>query len=421
MKKLTLNYIPEKAYDFIEKSDYKNKDHLYIILNIISKRPSRIKIEAGKERNFMDIPMEYFIEYLSDQNYRKAAFTFLYDNKIIQTDGLYSKEGGKALGYKFEENFISKIKAVELKSDTLKKKIIQKRNEALKQIDKKFNEAKNYYLKNFKIDFNGALNYINNWLDTEVEKLDTLDKDYTKKINTLILKYNAYFIQIQTIKDGDLYFKKNKTNGRIDTNLTCLKSELKEFIELGEKLYQIDIKNSQPFFLGQILKKSEQYKMNPNFKTEVDIYTNTTSSGVFYEKLIDLIYKTHNTLLDRSEVKNLIFCIFYSKNEAYKKEKSIFNKAYPHIHDWIKKQKERKHNELAIWAQKVESDICIDKILPLLNKNDIDAWTIHDAWIIKEDKLKEAYDIIEAEFMKNYGAKPAFDIKNLKDKKLKAY
>ena len=61
--------------------------------------------------------------------------------------------------------------------------------------------------------------------------------------------------------------------------------------------------------------------------------------------------------ITRDEIKNIMFCIFYSKIESYKKEKSIFNKLFPTINDYINKQKMVKYNELAIKMQKKESSV----------------------------------------------------------------
>lgn len=59
----------------------------------------------------------------------------------------------------------------------------------------------------------------------------------------------SYLIAVSQIEDKRFrYFKRNSTNQRLDTNFTNLKSELRQFI-IGDYI-QIDLKNSQPFFLS---------------------------------------------------------------------------------------------------------------------------------------------------------------------------
>lgn len=55
------------------------------------------------------------------------------------------------------------------------------------------------------------------------------------------------------------YFKRSKTNNRLNTNLTSLSSSLRQFI-IGDDLVSIDLKNSQPFLLSIFIKYIINYK-----------------------------------------------------------------------------------------------------------------------------------------------------------------
>lgn len=62
----------------------------------------------------------------------------------------------------------------------------------------------------------------------------------------------SYRIAVDQIADKRFrYFKRNKTNNRLDTNFTNLKIDLRQFI-VGDYV-QIDLRNSQPFFLAVLL------------------------------------------------------------------------------------------------------------------------------------------------------------------------
>jgi hypothetical protein len=103
----------------------------------------------------------------------------------------------------------------------------------------------------------------------------------------------------------------------------------------------------------------------------------------------------------------------YSKNGSYRAQKNIFSKLYPTILKWIEKQKIEKHSEFAIQLQKIESAICIDKICPDLDLQNIDYYTIHDAWLVKEEDIQQTLQIINENFIKEYNSKPSLKIEKL--------
>jgi len=54
-------HIPEKAYDFIKQSNYKNKEHLYIILDMINRITIFHKQDKDYSNNFIDIFYIFFL------------------------------------------------------------------------------------------------------------------------------------------------------------------------------------------------------------------------------------------------------------------------------------------------------------------------------------------------------------------------
>jgi hypothetical protein len=109
----------------------------------------------------------------------------------------------------------------------------------------------------------------------------------------------------------------------------------------------------------------------------------------------------------------MMFCILYSKNDSYKKEKEVFKSIFPSVYSVIENEKKQKHNQLAIKMQQLESEICIDIICQELDKENINYFTIHDAWLV--DKLDEikVRDIIEREFIKKYNSKPTIKVEKI--------
>jgi hypothetical protein len=431
MKKSIKRYIPEKVYEKIQTLNFKNKEHLYIICDMIY----RVSIFRNEDKDysnqFIDIPKYYFEDIISDKNNLSIAFKFLLDNNILECDNIYSKNSGKALGYRFNIDLISVLTTIEINKITLTKRIINNRNERNNAVNEKLHNYRDYYLQNFNINYNESIDFLNNWFYNSISNINTLlcsrffknekeeNEFYHKEWTKLVNKNNHIFMSLNCINDGELYFKKNKTNGRVDTNLTSLKSDYKKFIKIPKNLYQLDIVNSQPFILYLYITNNfntllcSRFFKNENEIQELEKYGKWTSSGNFYENFTREYYNKRGKLLSRKDIKNIMFCIFYSKNGSYTREKKIFKSIFPTILKFIEKQKENKHNEFAIKLQKLESEICIDIICQKLNEKNIKYYTIHDAWLVNEEYIEETEKIINEEFIKKYNNKPKLKIEKI--------
>ncbi len=402
-------YIPEKAYLKIQECEYKNKDHLYIILDMINRITIFHKRETDYGNEFIDIPKNYFRDIIVDSTSLKETFNFLKQNRIIECDDIYSQIGGKALGYRISNEYFSKLTQVKVSKPTLTKKIISNVNKEKNRVNEKYHKYRNFFLGNFGIEYTKAINHLNIQLNTCLCGRNSL-KERIKAIN----KYNHQYMAISAINDGELFFRHNKTNGRIDTNLTNLKSELKQFISIPG-LVQLDISNSQPYILS----------LHPNLylcgrisiENDIKKYKLWTEKGVFYENFQREYFNQKGIVIPRKEIKDIMFGIYYSRNEyqnkygvtlkPYLKEKKIFQSIFPSVYSFIESQKKnKKHNQLAIELQKLESEICIDTICQELDKQNINYFTIHDAWLVDRFDEIKVKEIIENEFIKKYNSKP---------------
>ncbi len=424
MEHLIKRYIPEKVFDYIQKDGFKNKEHLYVICDMIY----RIGIYRKTDQigGFVDIPCHYFQDIITKKSSYKAAMAYLSDSGILLCDQVASKEKGKAFGYKFTDPFQSKLVAVNISKGSLGSRIISNINSKNNFVNSKYSKYKSNFLQNFKIDYESAKAFIDQWYDEQLEQLQphpstspyvgTFLKDWRR----ITHQYNSYFISLSAIQDGDLFFRKNKTNGRIDTNLTSLKAELKQFII--QDLWQIDIVNSQPFFLLLDILTHTPSSTSPyvgTFLKEVEKYESWVSQGLFYEKFEYQYLIHHQKSVTRREIKNMLFCIFYSQNNSYLPLKKVFASIFPNIMEYIHQRKSRKHNELAIQMQRLESDMCIETICEQLDINNILYYTIHDAWLVNQEDVQRTIEIIEEYFDKIYQKHPKLDIQNVKEKEKK--
>lgn len=414
-------YIPEKAMNIIEEGNYPLKEHLYIICDMIYRIGIFRKEDQYYSNTYVDIHHSYFRDIITFSTSFTKAKDYLISEGIIECDNHSSKKNGKALGYRFQNELISKLIPVEIIKKTLKNKIIINRQKRNNLVNYRYKEYKEHFLDTFKIDADAALDYINVLFDNRISELRLKHAngditDFLKGFNKITNQFNHLYMTIHAIKDGQLFFNQNDTNNRIDTNLTSLKSELKQFIINQFNLIQIDIINSQPFLLSIILNEEKNSNID---QKELIKYTNWTREGSFYEKFTEEYIKKYNSKISRKEIKELMFCIFYSKNESYIKQKAIFKNIFPTISHWIQQQKSQKHNALSIKMQKFESEICIDYICQKLDLNKIKYYTIHDAWLVKEEDILITHKIIEDCFTKHYNTKPKLDLKPINNIKQK--
>lgn len=352
--------------------------------------------------------------------------------------------GEKSKGYIINPVFLKGTEAVEVKSESkLFNKIIndQRRKKAHHNRLEPFLKSMNDAFMKMELDYPNAERWI---LSPPNEE-----------------KRNFYMTALSQLKDKRFrYFKRNKTNNRLDTNLTNLKSQLKQFI-IGDYV-SIDLKNSQPFFggmlLNNIIKKdniNKDMKQEDNvqgtlcyyflssflietfgikrlkavskihqnkkkaFLVNLNLYTSSVIKGDLYDDFV----KSYSNGITRSEAKQIMFKVLFSKNEIhdkynkfipYKKEKEVFASVYPFVYESFKMLKTKDNVLLPVFLQKLESYIFIDCIAKELVNAGIIPLTIHDSVIVKAEQQQIALEIINKVFLEKFGVIPAFDIKSLR-------
>lgn len=351
---------------------------------------------------------------------------FLVNGEFIICDNDY-KIRVKSKGYIINPKYLEGIASVEIsigsrlfkmlvKSINKKKAHVNRLPEYLKQMRTEF--------MRMELDYEGAAKWVQNQTDS--------------------VKRNSYAISIQQLKDKRFrHFNRNSTNNRLDTNITNLKGDLRQFI-IGDYV-SIDLKNSQPFFLNQLILSI--INTNINEGTLCCNLVGLDLVKVFGIKRIKAVLKLHHTdekanlvnlrsfeasvngglLYDnflksydgnllRAEVKTIMFKVMFSSNELYKKEKQIFSSVFSYVYNAIYLLKDKEHKILPITLQKIESFTFIDCIAKDLAEANIMPFTIHDSVIVKTEHLNHSIQIIQKVFMERFGVIPTLDIKPLKDK-----
>ena len=105
-----------------------------------------------------------------------------------------------------------------------------------------------------------------------VEHLDTYIKRKRRHLT------QAYCDQLLRIKHRNIYADRNETNLRLDSNLTNLKSDFMSLLAIdGQRLSQIDLKNSQFRFFVMLLEQCERQIMFGH-KKDVNLFTEYMSA-----------------------------------------------------------------------------------------------------------------------------------------------
>ena len=222
--------------------------------------------------------------------------------------------------------------------------------------------------------------------DNNIYKVVYPSKFLSDKKATMKMYYKN---SIDRLKYNSLDAKRNKTNNRLDTNLTNMASILVDEICLQNDLIQIDLSNSQFVLLTNLL----QSHLN---SSDYKLFKELSVSGKLYDYIASSL-----SLKSAKNGKSLMFEVMFSSrrnNSAYKKK---IKELFPSVVGWIDDYKKAHgDNQFSIMLQRIESDLFIDKILKRLKKLKFFCLTKHDSLIIKRSDYEAILAIVKEEFSK---------------------
>lgn len=241
--------------------------------------------------------------------------------------------------------------------------------------------------------------------------------------------------------------KRSPKNLRLHNRLLELPKECLGFLRLdGEKLAEIDLKNSQPALLlnilaGNIDVTNQEWTIF-DFIDEVDLETlrkEFADNNSVYNKLLKSAQegRVYETLMDlqegvtRDEAKKIMMLVLFSGYKSWSKKflesnpiLQYWKDTYPLLHDIIIKLKKGFYHALKkeglehpliadkspymaskallpVFLQRVESSLFIDNILEDLNEKGIIAISKHDAIICKESESVLVEEIMRRKHLDN--------------------
>lgn len=427
-KKQHQRYIPKLIKEKLDKLDYPRKENLYTIIDLIHRKLIYYKSDLQKNYGYSEIAIAQFKELIPSSDNLNDDIRFLIDHDLIMRNEFY-RMGYNCKGYKIPKEYLGTPLPVIIQSDKLNKRITNQKERYRRMKAKNVEFAKTEYYKNFKIDVNGANKAILekavaeikdlcikvnlNYTESEIHDIIHCTNGYLKhralillrkegnKLDDILHRYMVHTTRLNAINDGYLFFKRNKTNGRLDTNLTSLPSFLRPYIISEERLMSIDIKNSQPYFLYPLLRNKPEIE-----KVELERYAELVINGTFYEYFEAKYKDSFGFNRTRDQMKLICYKIYYSKNQSYLPYKKLFADSFPTIMEHINRTNSVQNNTLAIQLQTIESYSVLDVIMPLLAEKGIKPYTIHDSYVCKESEAETIEKVFTEKLIELYGNAP---------------
>ena len=373
---------------------------------------------------------------LSD-NYRDIL-NFCEDLGIIKCDHYYI-EGKKSMGYMIAPEWISNPIIYEIEDFTLIKK----------------------FIKNRLVERNQSCPHLDKWITNSSLTLSISSEEYLENIknsgNSLSNRQITYDLwTLSKFEEQDHTANRDQTSGRYHSIVTLASKRIRPFFRFsGDPIFEMDIKNSQPFcsllllepdfyladsggpkiklakvmqlpyfsFSNQTLSKPFN-SIIPSIKIreileiidnkDVDFYKFIVLGGKLYiwlQKIVDIFL---NLRLNVEQVKEVFFYVLYSgkniirssSHEAYFFDiKILLYSLLPNVIDIFNQFKKNNYKTLSILLQRVESYLIIDVITKSL-PSEIPIYTIHDSILTIPTYTKYVQDRMKCEIENKTGYYP---------------
>jgi hypothetical protein len=426
-------------------------DNFKYLCSLINEVPSNKK-EVYEHDDFIILNSQKIQERI--HNY-KSYFDYLIHSSIIETDNRYIV-GEKSKGYRFKTEYRVPLKVVDLTRKVLFKKS-RKTTAYDFQMENKYEYLWKWFSPLLTIDINMSLDFIEKQYRSDIAQGNT----------NALRKFNSAFISIHKFASKEFRLSVDTTAGRLHTNLTSLKSELRNFIKYdGNELVSIDIKNSQPCFSGvlfnpkfyeskntnpvechlnifkdKIAKKSQiatksllthlfinsplSSHMLVNNTQHTDIqsiesYLEFVQDGSLYEYLANKMSQMEGTeiIQDRKKLKAIIFTSLFTSNRFIGQEdaasKRLFKKVFPDVYKIFSMLKKNDKTLLSKILQRIEAKVVLDCIAKRISKEypELPLFTIHDNIVVLRGYELYVAQVIKEEMMRKVGMRASLKFEN---------
>lgn len=421
--------------------DFKyQKDHFYYIIDYISNAMDLEDLDNN------DGYVNVNTQRLEGVNHNyKVYMDHLLQHRFLQTDMKYVP-GHKSRGYRLSayKGYKATVRRIPIEYFPLikhKAKEVKGQKAELVKSSKGYPHLTRWFNKLLKIDCEGAIEKTENLFPEQTEgirgKRKGVPSDWAKRYKAIQA--------ITKFTNQEFYYSVDENVGRFHSNLTNIKRELRNYITYdGQKLVNVDIKNSQPLFSTLLFDKDFYNTISQHInifniptalpllsttkhpypsiiiilvktleetdRLDVNSYNEMVNSGAFYERISKLMYPKAPTF-EKQKMKKMIFTVFFSNNrymgQPNAKPKRDFKVHFPYVYKVFRLIKLRNHAALAHILQRIESMVMIQNVVVRISRErpELPIFTIHDSVVTTIGNEEYVSTVIKEEVFKLTGLK----------------
>lgn len=283
-------------------------------------------------------------------------------------------------------------------------------------------------------------------------------------------KYLKNAVRIMNFKNGYFpFWHKPKTDGRLHTAITQFPKTCRKYLRYdGERLAEIDLSSSIPFFLSYVLSIPADTPAAISAKDAVLCAQLPYSKDILYHYMLaeSLVSPSVKEIADFAELiqnnrlyeffmidfmnlpnfesgfenmfqrpfdgdmdelkkysKRRLLSMLFANAKYYEQEQSVFYRHFPNIHDVIKKfkqakfrdfKKSKRHKKLSFMLFQLESHFMLNIIAREINnkfKRKIPLFTLHDCLVVKESDVDNIKELMHEIFTREIGYVPNIETK----------
>ena len=271
-----------------------------------------------------------------------------------------------------------------------------------------FKPKKKYTTPEYEFEVKRLLNEVRSICreDVKVSEKDVL----LEQLQRILYQFHFDMASIMRIHYGDFTFHPDEKAGRIHTNLTTLRSELRQYIWLdGQRIIGRDLVSSQPVFLScLLLQRYADEDMPDDVQDFIQLCVDGGTNG--RPDIYNYIKEQNKLTETRKEVKIMFYeKVLFSSTPTrnYPKVTKAFMQSFPSVWAFIVELKCDNHAKCAIALQALESRLFVGAAAEVM-EHGIKVLTLHDALYIQtsEDNQKIVDKIIVSRFWNQYKVKP---------------
>jgi hypothetical protein len=375
------------------------------------------------------------------QNYKNYLNYLEFALKIIESDNHYIV-GAKSKGFRFVQQYRTKVKIIPIQDFILRKKLkISLNRKIISCSDLKY--LTKWFGNGLEIDFKSVQLFLENELRIKSKYPELRDLDKRGKLISPINQYNFSIINAEKIVRKEFNLIRDSNVGRLHSNLTNMRSVLRNALTYkGEKLISIDLKNSQPYLsigllnhniINNILNYNNYYyiMLGETLKsidsTNFEDYISLVSNGSFYNYLEQKLSEKGLVFHNYKSVKQTAFQVLFTDNRFIgQKEaapKRVFKELFPEVYKVFSEIKKNDKTLLPRVLQYVESRLFLEKISLKLSKEFPDApiFTIHDSVATTAEYVGYFKPIVSEVLEKAIGYEPTLHVEEWKLKNMDDY